>query len=310
MSNSHIVFSLTCFYLIFLRKLTGLSPTKTRHATIFSGFLQPDSTIKEENAIPHSHSKTHVEPVEPLPIYARVKTLQESGSLTTPHAPIISLSEDSTPSHIHTEDQALPYSLAWLFKHTSKTFIWFPPRTTLFESQQNYERDHHNNINNERKTDSHQVPNKVQKPSPRNHNSQGSHSIENLKNKNHQRRSNAQKTAHLQLHHEKCRHFFRLAQPHSTMEEETYPYSKFPVKDPTKKQHLSSVVSLSPFLSYSPDSSYPRIYSRMGKQAQHRACAQCVSRLHINSTHQCDQRKPSIVPNISWNKLHWTMQIH
>ena len=27
-----------------------------------------------------------------------------------------------------------PYSLAWLFKHTSKTFIWFPPRTTLFMS--------------------------------------------------------------------------------------------------------------------------------------------------------------------------------
>ena len=173
--------------------------------------------------------------------------------------------------------------------------------TTLFESQQNYERDHHNNINNKRKTDSHQVPNKVQKPSPRNHNSQGSHSIENLKNKNHQRRSNAQKTAHLQLHHEKCRHFFRLAQPHSTMEEETYPYSKFPVKDPTKKQHLSSVVSLSPFLSYSPDSSYPRIYSRMGKQAQHRAfCTMCLQIAH--------QFNPSMWPKEAFHRSQHTLE--
>ena len=173
--------------------------------------------------------------------------------------------------------------------------------TTLFESQQNYERDHHNNINNKRKTDSHQVPNKVQKPSPRNHNSQGSHSIENLKNKNHQRRSNAQKTAHLQLHHEKCRHFFRLAQPDSTMEEETYPYSKFPVKDPTKKQHLSSVVSLSPFLFLFSRLKLSTNLSTNGKASSAQGlCTMCLQIAH--------QFNPSMWPKEAFHRSQHTLE--
>jgi hypothetical protein len=67
------------------------------------------------------------------------------------------------------------------------------------------------------------------------------------------------------------------------MEEETKPYSKFPVKDTTTRHSLSGVSLIEPFSFLFSRLKEP-IHPRVGKKAEHRACAQCVSILHINLT--------------------------